>query len=69
MKAVSLVGSVSRLAGGLFESVRRLHQELLAQRVETLKRETLKGPTRFCDEVAPRARSEKLTLEVLALRD
>src|SRR5581483_8420687 len=29
MNTVSLVGSVSRRAGGLFESVRRLHQELM----------------------------------------
>src|SRR5260221_14468884 len=28
MKTVSLVGSISRRAGGLFESVRRLDQEL-----------------------------------------
>jgi len=31
LNTVSLVGSVSRRAGGLFESVRRLHQELLSQ--------------------------------------
>lgn len=31
MNSVSLVGSVSRRAGGLFESVRRLHQELVKQ--------------------------------------
>jgi poly(glycerol-phosphate) alpha-glucosyltransferase len=36
MNTVSLVGSVSRRAGGLFESVRRLHQEL-RQNAETLK--------------------------------
>lgn len=31
MNTVSLVGSVSRLAGGLFESVRRLHRQLVLQ--------------------------------------
>ena len=30
VKAVSLIGSLSRRAGGLFESVRRLHQQLIA---------------------------------------
>jgi poly(glycerol-phosphate) alpha-glucosyltransferase len=31
MNTASMVGSVSRLAGGLFESARRLHQELLRE--------------------------------------
>ncbi len=35
MNTVSIVGSVSRLAGGLFESVRRLHGELLLQNDDT----------------------------------
>ena len=38
MQAVSLVGSVSRLAGGLFESVRGLHQELLRRPNSRLRR-------------------------------
>ena len=69
MKAVSLVGSVSRLAGGLFESVRRLHQELLRQNVKTLKGESLKEGTVRGDGVGTRGRSEKMTIEVLGLQD
>ena len=69
MRAVSLVGSVSRLAGGLFESVRRLHQELLGEGVKTLKREALQRATVWCDEIGPRGRPGKLTVEVLGLRD
>jgi glycosyltransferase involved in cell wall biosynthesis len=54
MNTVSLVGSVSRRAGGLFESVRRLHRELLAQNAHS---------------EATSASDTEITVQVLSLRD
>lgn len=59
MNSVSLIGSVSRRAGGLFESVRRLHQELISNS---------EGPanTRTGSPADPNG---KISARVLGLRD
>jgi glycosyltransferase involved in cell wall biosynthesis len=59
MNTVSLIGSVSRQAGGLFESVRRLHQELVGNS-ETLKQRK--------DEVIDQG-LRAINVGVLGLRD
>ena len=59
MRTVSLIGSVSRLSGGLFESVRRLHQELVNGG------ETLLGG----DSVLQRRGNDSVEVQVLAGRD
>jgi poly(glycerol-phosphate) alpha-glucosyltransferase len=60
MKAVSLVGSVSRLAGGLFESVRRLHQELVRPG---------KGRLRVAQESNSDEEENSISVSVLGTRD
>jgi glycosyltransferase involved in cell wall biosynthesis len=68
MNTVSIVASVSRRAGGLFESVRRLHQELLGH---NLKNENFR-PKAFArkhgegSEVRP---DPHVSVKVLSLRD
>lgn len=59
MNTVSLVGSISRLAGGLFESVRRLHQEII------------KGNLRAGQEaqVDGRAEADAVQVTVFGMRD
>jgi glycosyltransferase involved in cell wall biosynthesis len=59
MRTVSLIGSVSRLSGGLFESVRRLHQELV-NGGETLPRQN--------DGLQP-CRRDSIEVNVLGGRD
>jgi poly(glycerol-phosphate) alpha-glucosyltransferase len=59
MNTISLVGSVSRLAGGLFESVRRLHQHLL---------ETSKAPEHPGDQTW-HLTDDPVHVNVLGLRD
>jgi poly(glycerol-phosphate) alpha-glucosyltransferase len=59
VNTISLVGSVSRLAGGLFESVRRLHQHLL---------ETSKAPEHPGDQTW-HPMDDPVHVNVLGLRD
>ena len=58
MRTVSLVGSVSRRGGGLFESVRRLHQELMQC-----------PPTPNAVQQTRLLSAEKISVRVLGLRD
>jgi glycosyltransferase involved in cell wall biosynthesis len=58
MNAVSLVGSVSRRAGGLFESVRRLDQEVFS-----------KPPVDWDGEEKHATRTEPIRVSVLGLND
>jgi poly(glycerol-phosphate) alpha-glucosyltransferase len=59
MRTASLIGSVSRLSGGLFESVRRLHQELVRP---------LYTPSGSSGE-GPYEKDEHIHISVLGTRD
>lgn len=68
MNTVSLVGSISRLAGGMFESVRRLNRELLHESARIPERQLSVGfpqSNRLAQSVA----RPGMTVQVLSLRD
>ena len=68
MNTVSIVGSLSRRAGGLFESVRRLHQELLRQsaRDENFRHARFSTMRRERTETKQKA---PISIRVLGLQD
>ena len=66
MNTVSIVGSVSRQAGGLFESVRRLHQGVQNLNVEN----ALRGDVSRINGTSSVPRAEaRINVRVLGLRD
>lgn len=67
MNTVSIVGSASRSAGGLFESVRRLHRELLAQNTRKVSQSAVRSVMR--DEKVQSFSDTEITVQVLSLRD
>ena len=64
LNTVSIVGSVSRRAGGLFESVRRLHRELLA-----LKSECQSSAAKGADKGQASELGRGVAVQVLSLQD